>query len=158
MTTTDDDEPFEPVHADDPAQQMHYLRQVQWRYPRETGAVQAAALEDAVKEGLRLCPPLRINDPKEILRFLALTVLLTPAQKQSTLLTNVVYRVLLATDGWGARKRLNFIYKFVVGRAPPDPEPDFGVWFIADPRWCPPVTPQDLGRSIFAPVAAPLLS
>jgi hypothetical protein len=147
--TTDDDETFPPLQPDHPEVQRHYLRKLQWRYPQETGAAEQAALESAVREGLRVCPPLRINDPKEILRLLALMVLLTPAQKRSTLLTNVIYRVLMATGIWGARKRLNFIYTFVVGRAPPDPEPDFGAWFIADPRFSPAVTPHDLARSIF---------
>ncbi len=78
--TTDADEPFDPVQPDDPEQQTRYLRQVQWRYPDETRAVDATALEVAVKEALKLCPPLKINDPKEVLRFLALIVLLTPAQ------------------------------------------------------------------------------
>ena len=84
-----------------------------------------------------MCGPLRINDPKEILRFLALILLLTPAQKASALHTTVVYRVLMQLSIWGARKRMRFIYRFVVGRPAPDPEPDFGVWFIADPQACP---------------------
>lgn len=146
--TTDDDESFPPLNPDDPEEQHRYLRQLQWRYPKETGAYEAAALTNAVNQGLKLCSPLRINDPKEILRFLALSILLSPAQKRSALLATVIFRILMATDTWGARKRLNFIYKFVVGRTPPDPEPDFGVWFIADQRYCPALTPDDLGRSI----------
>jgi hypothetical protein len=153
--TTDDDETFPPLDPDDPEVQRHYLRKLQWRYPQETCACDQIALESAVREGLKLCSPLRINDPKEILRFLAMIILLDPAQKRSVLLTNVVYRVLVATGLWGARKRLNFIYKFVVGRTPPDPEPDFGVWFIADPRGGVAVTPHDLGRSIFNVLPGP---
>ena len=147
--TTDDGETFPALLPDDPEVQLQYLRELQWRHPQEAGAVEATALEDAVHEGLKVCVPLRIDHPKEILRFLALILLLTPAQKQSELLTTVVYRVLMVTDYWGARKRMRFIYKFVVGRAPPDPEPDFGIWFIVDPRYGPAVTPKDLGRSIF---------
>ena len=152
MTTTDDDEKFAPVQPDDPQEQQQYLRELQWRFPKETGAVDGSALEKAVQEGLKLCPALRISDPKEVRRFLALTVLLTPAQKQSEFLRTVVYRVLMAMGFWGARKRLNFIYTLVVGRAPPESEPDFGVWFIADPKWYPGVTPDDLGRAIFRPL------
>ena len=147
--TTDDEEKFPPVDAGDPQVQQQVLQELRWRYPKETEAVEASALEAAVQEGLKLCPPLRINDPKEIRRFLALTVLLTPAQKKSALLTTVVYRVLMALSYWGARKRMNFIYTFVVGRAPPEAEPDFGVWFIADPKWYPNVTPDNLSRAIF---------
>jgi hypothetical protein len=148
--TTDDDETFPPVRPDDPAETLRYVRQLQSRYPQEAGAVERTSLETAVHEGLTLCPLLRIHDPKEVLRFLALILLLTPAQKQSALLRTVVYRVLMAADSWGARKRMNFIHELVVGRAPPDPEPDFGVWFIADPRWYAAVTPLDLDRSIFS--------
>jgi hypothetical protein len=150
--TTDDDEPSPPVKPDDPAEQQRYLGQLKWRYPDETGAVDPAALEEAVRAALALCPPLRIDDPKEVLRFLALIVLLTPAQKRSSLLTTVTYRVLLATTSWGARKRLRFIHTLIVGRPPPAEEPDFGVWFIADPAYGPQVTPDDLARSIFHPL------
>jgi hypothetical protein len=128
---------------------QQYQRQLQWRYPAETQVLDAVVLADTVYESLKLCGPLRVQDPKEVLRFLALIVLLTAAQKRSAFLLTVVYRVLLATDGWGARKRLNFIDKFVVGRPPHDSEPDFGVWFIADPRYCPAVTSGDLSRAIF---------
>jgi hypothetical protein len=144
--TTDDDETFRPVRPHDPGERLHYLRQLQWRYPVESGAVDEAWLENAVHAGLALCPPLRIHDPKEVLRFLALALLLTPAQKQSALLMTVVYRVLMAIDTWGARKRLRFIHTFVVARTPPDPEPDFGVWFIADASAAA-VTPDDLARA-----------
>lgn len=64
--------------------------------------------------------------------------------------TTIVFRVLLSFDAWGAKKRLRFIYDFIVGRPAPEVEPDFGVWFIADPRFYPAVTPADLERSIFA--------
>jgi hypothetical protein len=154
MTTTDDEEKFPPVQADDPPMQQQYLQELRWRFPNETGAIDGSALEAAVQEGLKLCPPLRISDPKEVRRFLALTVVLTPEQKQSDFLKTVVYRVLMAFHFWGARKRMNFIYTFVVGRAPPEVEPDFGVWFIADPKWYPGVTPDDLGRAIFSSLPA----
>jgi hypothetical protein len=155
MTTTDDTEVFPLLRPDDPQQQQLYLSQLRWRHPDECNAVDPSALERAVHAALEVCVPLRINDPKEILRFVALTVLLTPPQKRSMLLTNVMYRVLLSSRSWGARKRLDFIYKLVVGRPPPDPEPDFGVWCVIDPRDMPPVTPQALNQSIFSslPVA-----
>jgi hypothetical protein len=150
--TTDDEEQFPPVQADDPAVLQQCLKELRWRYPEETGAVDGSALEAAIREGLKLCPTLRINDLKEVRRFLALTFLLTPAQKKSPLLGTVVYRIVMALAYWGARKRMNFIYKFVVGRPPPEVEPDFGTWFIADPKWYPNVTPDALSRSILAPL------
>jgi hypothetical protein len=157
--TTDEEEIFPPIEPDDPEVLRHYLGQLRWRHPEEARAVDAGALERAVHEGLRLCGPLRINDPKEILHFLALILLLTPAQKASALHTTVVYRVLLQLSIWGARKRMRFIYRFVVGRPAPDPEPDFGVWFIADPNACP-VSLEDVRKVLFTalPPAAPLVS
>jgi hypothetical protein len=154
VTTTDDEEPFPPVEADDPAVLQRYLEELRGRFPGETRSVDQDALRATVHEALKLCPPLRINDPEEIRRLISLAVLLTPAQKQSPFLQTVVYRVLMALATWGARKRLNFIYKLVVGRPPPESEPDFDVWFIADPRYYPGVTPDALGRSVFSPLPA----
>jgi hypothetical protein len=150
MTTTDDTEIFPLLRPDDPEQRRLYLSQLRWRHPDECNAVDPDALERVLHAALEACVLLRINDPKEILRFVALPVLLTRQQKQSQLLTNVIYRVIVSSRSWGARKRLDFIYKLVVGRAPPDPEPDFGVWCVLDPRDMPPVSPQALQQSIFS--------
>jgi hypothetical protein len=150
-----DGETFPPLNPEDPGQQALYLTRLRWRYPKETGTVTEARLLEVVREGLKLCVPLHINDPKEILRFLALSLLLTPAQKRSALLRAVLYRVVKAYSNWGAKKRLDFIYKYVVGRAPPDPEPDFGVWVMNDPRFSPEVTLEALGRVILADLQGP---
>jgi hypothetical protein len=130
-----DEETFPLLRPDDPDEQLLYLRRLQWRYPKETGVVEEARLRAIVRDALKLCPLLRIEDPKEVVRFLALSFLITPEQRKSVLLETVIKRIMLAADSWSARKRLNFIYKHVVGRPPPDPEPDFGPWFIADPRF-----------------------
>lgn len=121
-----------PVQPDDPDEQRAYLRRLQWRYPVETAALDEARLLEVVCDALKLCPVLRIEDPHDVVRFLALSFLITKDQKRSPLLETVMKRIMVAIDSWSATKRLNFIYKHVVKRAPPDPEPDFGPWFIAD--------------------------
>jgi hypothetical protein len=148
--TTDDDESFPLLEPDDHGVRRHYLGQLEWRFPSETAAVERSNLQASVYESLRLCVPLRIKDPKEVLRFIALVLLLTPEQKRSQFFTTIIFRVLVAIDAWGASKRMRFIYKFLVGRAPPDREPDFGVWFVADPRFLPPLTQDDLKRAILS--------
>jgi hypothetical protein len=130
-----DEQTFLPLRPEDPDEQLLYLRRLQWRYPKETALVDEAHLRGIVREALKLCPVLRIEDPKDVVRFLALSFLITPEQRKSALLETVIKRVMVATDSWSATKRLNFIYKHVVGRPPPNPEPDFGPWFIADPRF-----------------------
>jgi len=129
------EETFLPMHPDDPDEQLVYLRRLQERYPKETALVDEARLRGIVREGLKLCPVLRIEDPKEVVQFLALRFLITPEQRKSALLETVIKRVMVATDSWSATKPLNFIYQHLVGRPPPDAEPDFGPWFIADPRF-----------------------
>jgi hypothetical protein len=146
---SDDEDILPPLLPDDPHEQMQYLRRVQWRHPDEAAAVDEACLLDMVRAGLRLCAPLQIQDPVQVVRFLALGLLLTPEQKRSSLHATVVRRILLAVPGWKATKRLNFLYKYVVGRPAPEIEPDLGVWFIADPSWLP-VPLEALDPVVFA--------
>ena len=127
------DEDFPDVLPDDPEVQMVYLRRLRGRYPQETAALDPDRLRAVVVEDLQRCPPLRIRAPRDVLRFLALRVLITPEQRSSRLLDTVIRRVLEAVDDWSATKRLDFIYKHVVGRPPPNPEPDFGPWFVEAP-------------------------
>ena len=87
------------------------------------------SLKSVVREGLKLCAPLTIRNPQDVLRFLALSIFITPEQKMSPLIERVIRLVLGNTD-FSARRRLNFLYKHVVGRSPPNPEPDFGPWFV----------------------------
>lgn len=130
-----DEDTFPPVRPDDPDEQLLYFRRLKWRYPRETAPIGEDRLQGVVRDGLVLCPALGIDNPKDVVRFLALAFLITQQQRKSAFIETVIKRVMVASDSWSATKRLNFIHKHVVGRPPPDPEPDFGWWFIDDPRF-----------------------
>jgi len=125
-----DDEIFDPVRPDDPDEQLLYLRRLRWRYPDETASVTEEQLGTLVRTYLKNCPLLKIEHPNDVVRFLALGLLITPEQRKSALLSTVTQRVLTASDIWSAAKRLDFIYTHVVGRPVPNPEPDFGRWFV----------------------------
>jgi hypothetical protein len=116
------------VRPDDPEEQSLYLRRLRHRYRKESAVLDQAQLREMVLDRLKLCPRLRIRDPRDVLRFLALSVLITPIQRQSPFIDNVMRRILEAVNDWSATKRLDFIYKHVVGRPVPVPEPDFGPW------------------------------
>ena len=61
--------------------------------------------------------------------FLALSFLITPEQRATTLL-NGVYRVAIENTDVSASRRVRFVFKHLVGRKPPSPEPDFRNWFV----------------------------
>lgn len=129
----DEEDDTPDIRPDNPEEQMLYVRRVRARYPKETAGVDPDRLQELVREGLRSCPPLCIRRPIDVLRFLALSFFITPEQKKSKLLDAAIRRVLGAVEDWSAGKRLDFIYKHVVGRPPPHPEPDFGPWFVETP-------------------------
>jgi hypothetical protein len=123
------DEGIPDVRPDDPEEQLLYLRRFVGRYPKETAEMDPDQLMEIVRDTLKLCPPLRIRHPRDVLRLLALRILITPAQK-SQFLETVVRRVLEAVDDWSATKRLDFIDKHVIARSAAIPEPDFGPWYV----------------------------
>ena len=127
------DEGIPDVRADDPDEQMLYLRRFRGRYAKETAELDTDPLMEIIRDTLKLCPPLQIRDPRDVLRFLALKILILPAQKKSIFLETVIRRVLEAIDDWSATKRLDFIYKHVVGRPASVQEPDFGPWYVERP-------------------------
>lgn len=120
------DQGFPDVHPEDPEEQMLYLRRFRGRYPQTAGLDEDLLLE-MIRENLALCPPLLIRHPNDVLRFLKLRILIAPKQ-QSQFLQTVTRWILEAVDSWSATKRLDFIFKHVVGRPPPAEEPDFGPW------------------------------
>ena len=121
------------LRPDDPEEQTLYGKKFFGRYAKELAGFDRGQVMDSVKEALKLCPPLRIKAPHDVLRFLELKILIAPATRQSPFLETVTRRVLEAVEDWSATKRLDFIFKHVVGRPPPASEPDFGPWFIGHP-------------------------
>lgn len=130
MTDPDDDVPG--PDPQDPAARALYRDRLRGRYPEQTRGISAESLDALVADALAVCRPLQIESSRDVFRFLALSVLITPQQKASTFLGQVTRRILAHTD-WPAEQRLDFIYKHVVGRLPPSPEPDFGPWFVPPP-------------------------
>lgn len=125
------DEGIPEVCPDDPEEQLLYLKRLRGLYQKETAALDPNELMERVNHTLHLCPELRIRDPRDVLRFLALVIIILPAQG-SHFLETVLQSVLDATDDWSATKRLDFIFKHLVGRRPPASEPDFGPWYEKD--------------------------
>jgi len=121
------------VRPDDPEEHKRYLRKLRRRYRKEITGMDQDQLLEIVRDALKLCPSLKIRKPSDVLRFLALRILITPAQSRSRFLVTVIRTILEAVDDWSATKRLNFIYKYVVGRPPPTEEPDFGPWYAEGP-------------------------
>jgi hypothetical protein len=132
MNDEEDEEALPDVRPDDEEEQRLYLRRLRARHPAETAGAVDARLLDAVRDGLRLCLAYQIRIPRDVVRLLALNILLTPVQRRSRFLTAVT-RCVLADTEKPSRARLDFVYKHVVGRPPPDPEPDFGPWFVEQP-------------------------
>ena len=116
--------------VNDTSSSLLWLRRVQWRYPKETRAMDEAQILEMIKEALSTCLRLEIIDEKDILRYVALRVLLTPEQKQSSLIAGVLLRILSNLD-WDSKKRLDFVYKHVVGRPVSKKETDFSKFFPA---------------------------
>jgi len=108
---------------------LRWVRRIEGRYPEETRSIERAELIRRVHEGFALGPTLEITDEKDMLRFIALGILMTEEQKRSKLIEGVVRRILANLD-WDAEKRLDFLYKHVVGRPVSPDEPDFGVQFL----------------------------
>jgi len=129
MNDSDDEEGLPDVKPDDAEEQLLYLHRLRGRYPAETARVDEAQLSAAVREGLQQCLAYQVRSPGEVLRLLALDMLITPEQKKSKFLT-AVSRSILSDTMHLSRKRLDFIYKHIVRRPAPNPEPDFGPWFV----------------------------
>jgi hypothetical protein len=107
---------------------VEWVRRLQWRHPREARAWREPELLETIRTALATCPELEIVEEADVLRYLALRVLLTPEQRRSPLLQGVLVRILGNLD-WDAEKRLDFVYKHVVGRPVSPEEPDLGPGF-----------------------------
>jgi hypothetical protein len=114
-----------------PAEPIAWLKKLKDRYPHESAKVEEPLLLEMVRESLGTCAVLQISDPDDMLRYIALRVLLTPEQRQSRLIRGVLIRTLTYLD-WDARKRLDFIYKHIIGRPVSKDEIDFGPLFVPE--------------------------
>ena len=113
-------------------ERVHLLaRRLQGRYPAELANVSDEAVQEVVRAALGACASLEIESEQDQFRFAALSVLISPEQKQSTLVRGVVQRILRNLD-WPATKRLDFLYQHIVGRPVSKAEPDFGPGFAPD--------------------------
>jgi hypothetical protein len=108
------------------------VKRLQGRYPAQTRDIDPAELLRRTREALALCPALEITDEKDVFRFIALSVLITDEQKRSKLVEGVTRRILANLD-WDSEKRLDFLYKHLVGRPVSPDEMDFGPTFIPGP-------------------------
>jgi hypothetical protein len=110
-------------------EEMRWVKRLQSRYPEPTRDIDPAELRTRVREALALSPTLEITEEKDLFRFIALGVLLTHEQKKSKLVEGVTRRILGNLD-WDSTKRLDFLYKHLVGRPVSPDEMDFGPTFI----------------------------
>ncbi len=113
-------------------EELRWVKRIQGRYPEQACIIDLAELRQRVREALVLCPALVITEEKDVFRFIALGVLVTSEQKRSKLVEGVVRRILGNLD-WESSKRLDFLYKHLVGRPVSPDEIDFGPTFIPGP-------------------------
>ena len=123
------DEDWPKINADDPNEQQRYLWALRGRYAAEAAAIDSAELQRLVRCGLDLCNPLDIKEPQQVVRFLALSFLITPEQRASEFISRTYQLVVERTDV-PARRRMNFLFMHLVGRPSPSVEPDFGPWLV----------------------------
>ena len=127
------DEDFPDISPDDPEEQAHFLRGFRGRYAEEIATLDPMELENSILAALQRCPSLKIRDPRDVLRFLRLEILILPELIGSPFLTRVIHRILNAVDDWSATKRFDFIDKHIIGRPAPKQDPDFGPWWLFSP-------------------------
>lgn len=110
-----------------------WAKRLRARYPARAREFDDVQLDELVRAALAACAPLQVTETRDIFRTLALRVLLTPEQKQSKLTEGALLRIMCNLE-WSAQKRLDFVYKHIIGRPIAPDEPDFGVAFIPKRR------------------------
>jgi hypothetical protein len=85
--------------------------------PDRANQVSDDALEAFVREGIGAAATLGITDDGDVLRFMCLPLVLSPAQRSSLMIQTLATKVLDRTE-WVGRKRLDFIYRHLVPRTP----------------------------------------
>ena len=119
------------IDPEDDDMQRVLVKRLKSRYSDETADFSDEELLSIVKKCLNKCASLEIFSEKDIFRFIALSVLITTEQMKSRLIEGVFKRILANLD-WSSKKRLDFLYKHVVGRFVSQNEIDFGEGFIPD--------------------------
>lgn len=110
-----------------------WVKRLRARYPGQTQGLDDARLEAVVREALTACIMLEIIEERDIFRAIALRVLLTPEQRQSKLIKGALLRIMCNLE-WDAKKRLDFVYRHIVGRSASPDEPDIGPSFVPPTR------------------------
>lgn len=125
----DDDDIDWDLPPDFDPEDMVFVRsctsKIRYRFRKESQVIDESEHLKMVQAALRSVKPLQISTEPELYRYLSLSVRLRPEQKQSRFLSQIFARIIGNID-WTANMRLNFIEKHIVGREPPEHEPDFG--------------------------------
>ena len=111
-----------------------WAKRLRARYPDQTRELDDAQLEEVVRAALAACAPLEITETPDVFRTIALRVLVTPEQKQSKLVEGTLLRI-MCNRAWSPKKRLDFVYKHLIGRSVAKDETNFGSAFV--PKWRP---------------------
>jgi hypothetical protein len=106
-----------------------WVRRVSVLHPAEAAQYTPEALERSMAGWLDLLAPLELHDHQDQVRFLGLSVLLTPDQRRSRLVQGVLQRIMYNAD-WSPKQKLDFVYKHLVGRPVSESEEDFGPAFV----------------------------
>jgi hypothetical protein len=119
--------------SNDPTTLLVWTRKLQERYPEKTANIDELRLLEMVRESLSSCEGLHLSEGNDVFRYIALRVLLTPEQRESRLIRGVLIRTLSYLE-WESGKRLDFIYKHIVGRPVVQNETDFGALFVPETK------------------------
>lgn len=122
------EEDWPDINADDPQERLRYFWRLRASFGRECATIDDDQLNRLIQVKVPLSNLLDIKEPNEVVRFLALFFMITEEQRASNFLMQVYRQVITNTDV-SARRRLNFVFRHLVGRPPPLHEPDFGGWF-----------------------------
>lgn len=106
-----------------------WSRRIRSRYPKESDRLTIQEMEESMAGWVSLLGPLELNEHEDQVRFLALCVLLDRQHQQSKLIQGVLKRV-MSNFEWSPKRRLDFVYKHLVGRAVSASEEDFGPKFV----------------------------
>ncbi len=91
----------------------------------------AEQLEEIVRRRTAAAAALEIQDEDDVMRFVDLEFRITAEQRRSPLIVGTLRRILGNVD-WEPAKRLDFVYKHLVGRSVSPTEPTLEPWFVPE--------------------------